>query len=165
MDASFRDSGVKGPLWGEVSRKLTEQGYNRSGKKCKEKFENIHKYYKKSKDGRAGRADGGELSVLCAAGCAVRRAADDDASGVAADNSSGGQQTTTQTLTALPSSLPCTHSCPSSPTSRLFFYAQPELLVRKAALLRPLPLPNAVCSCEARLQEKWRCTEGGGAAL
>lgn len=33
-------------------------GYNRSGKKCKEKFENIHKYYKKSKDGRAGRQDG-----------------------------------------------------------------------------------------------------------
>lgn len=39
-------------------RKLGEQGYNRSGKKCKEKFENIHKYYKKSKDGRAGRQDG-----------------------------------------------------------------------------------------------------------
>ena len=39
-------------------RKLSEQGYQRSGKKCKEKFENIHKYYKKSKDGRAGRQDG-----------------------------------------------------------------------------------------------------------
>lgn len=39
-------------------RKLADQGYQRSGKKCKEKFENIHKYYKKSKDGRAGRQDG-----------------------------------------------------------------------------------------------------------
>jgi len=58
MDANFRDSGVKGPLWDEVSRKLADQGYQRSGKKCKEKFENIHKYYKKSKDGRAGRQDG-----------------------------------------------------------------------------------------------------------
>lgn len=58
LDANFRDSGVKGPLWEDVSRKLAEMGYNRSGKKCKEKFENIHKYYKKSKDGRAGRQDG-----------------------------------------------------------------------------------------------------------
>ncbi|XP_024402506.1 trihelix transcription factor GTL1 [Physcomitrium patens] len=58
LDSSFRDSGVKGPLWEDVSRKLAEMGYNRSGKKCKEKFENIHKYYKKSKDGRAGRQDG-----------------------------------------------------------------------------------------------------------
>jgi hypothetical protein len=33
-------------------------GYNRSSKKCKEKFENVHIYYKKTKDGRAGRQDG-----------------------------------------------------------------------------------------------------------
>jgi len=39
-------------------RKLSELGYNRSAKKCKEKFENIHKYYKKTKDGKAGRQDG-----------------------------------------------------------------------------------------------------------
>ncbi|KAL2610082.1 hypothetical protein R1flu_028655 [Riccia fluitans] len=58
MDANFRDSGLKGPLWEDVSRKLAELGYNRSAKKCKEKFENVHKYYKKTKDGRAGRQDG-----------------------------------------------------------------------------------------------------------
>lgn len=33
-------------------------GYQRNAKKCKEKFENVHKYYKKTKDGRAGRQDG-----------------------------------------------------------------------------------------------------------
>ncbi|KAG0557334.1 hypothetical protein KC19_11G121100 [Ceratodon purpureus] len=58
MDANFRDSGLKGPLWEEVSRKLAEQGFQRSAKKCKEKFENVHKYYKKTKDGKAGRQDG-----------------------------------------------------------------------------------------------------------
>lgn len=58
MDAVFRDTTIKGPLWEEVSRKLAELGYNRSGKKCKEKFENVHKYYKRTKEGRAGRQDG-----------------------------------------------------------------------------------------------------------
>ncbi|CAM6040346.1 unnamed protein product, partial [Sphagnum compactum] len=58
MDAHFRDSGLKGPLWEDVSRKLADLGYHRSAKKCKEKFENIHKYYKKTKDGKAGRQDG-----------------------------------------------------------------------------------------------------------
>jgi len=58
MDSNFRDSGLKGPLWEDVARKLAELGYHRSAKKCKEKFENIHKYYKKTKDGKAGRQDG-----------------------------------------------------------------------------------------------------------
>ncbi|ERN16020.1 trihelix transcription factor GT-2 isoform X1 [Amborella trichopoda] len=58
MDAAFRDATLKGPLWEDVSRKLAELGYNRSAKKCKEKFENVHKYYKRTKDGRAGRQDG-----------------------------------------------------------------------------------------------------------
>ncbi|XP_072962349.1 trihelix transcription factor DF1-like [Typha angustifolia] len=58
MDAAFRDATLKSPLWEEVSRKLAELGYKRSAKKCKEKFENVHKYYKRTKDGRAGRQDG-----------------------------------------------------------------------------------------------------------
>ncbi|KAJ8465000.1 hypothetical protein OPV22_027552 [Ensete ventricosum] len=58
MDSAFRDATLKGPLWEEVSRKLAELGYTRSAKKCKEKFENVHKYYKRTKDGRAGRQDG-----------------------------------------------------------------------------------------------------------
>ncbi|VAH50065.1 unnamed protein product [Triticum turgidum subsp. durum] len=55
MDTTFRDATLKGPLWEEVSRKLAELGYKRSAKKCKEKFENVHKYYKRTKEGRAGR--------------------------------------------------------------------------------------------------------------
>ncbi|RWW85869.1 hypothetical protein BHE74_00005417 [Ensete ventricosum] len=58
MDAAFRDATLKAPLWEEVSRKLAELGYKRTAKKCKEKFENVHKYYKRTKEGRAGRQDG-----------------------------------------------------------------------------------------------------------
>lgn len=41
-----------------ICRKLGELGYKRSAKKCKEKFENVHKYYKRTKEGRGGRQDG-----------------------------------------------------------------------------------------------------------
>ncbi|KAG6397324.1 hypothetical protein SASPL_143490 [Salvia splendens] len=58
MDTAFRDSALKGPLWDEVSRKLGELGYNRSAKKCKEKFENIYKYHRRTKDGRSSRHNG-----------------------------------------------------------------------------------------------------------
>ncbi|KAF5727690.1 trihelix transcription factor GT-2-like [Tripterygium wilfordii] len=58
MDVAFRDSGLKAPLWEEVSRKLAELGYNRSSKKCKEKFENLYKYHRRTKEGRSGRANG-----------------------------------------------------------------------------------------------------------
>ncbi|XP_073148791.1 trihelix transcription factor DF1-like [Henckelia pumila] len=55
MDQAFRDSStLKAPLWDEVSRKLGELGYNRNAKKCKEKFENIYKYHKRTKEGRSG---------------------------------------------------------------------------------------------------------------
>ncbi|KAK1555884.1 hypothetical protein Q3G72_032841 [Acer saccharum] len=58
MDQVFRDSSLKGPLWEEVSRKLAELGYNRSSKKCKEKFENVYKYHKRTKEGRSGKSEG-----------------------------------------------------------------------------------------------------------
>ncbi|XP_062159225.1 trihelix transcription factor DF1-like isoform X2 [Alnus glutinosa] len=58
MDAVFRDSSLKGPLWEHVSRKLGELGYSRSAKKCKEKFENVYKYHKRTKEGRTGKAEG-----------------------------------------------------------------------------------------------------------
>ncbi|KAL1569440.1 trihelix transcription factor DF1-like [Salvia divinorum] len=58
MDTAFRDSALKGPLWDEVSRKLGELGFNRSAKKCKEKFENIYKYHRRTKDGRSSRHSG-----------------------------------------------------------------------------------------------------------
>ncbi|CAA0831651.1 Duplicated homeodomain-like superfamily protein [Striga hermonthica] len=58
MDAVFRDASLKGPLWDEVSRKMAELGFQRSAKKCKEKFENVYKYHKRTKDGRAAKPDG-----------------------------------------------------------------------------------------------------------
>ncbi|KAE8727836.1 Exocyst complex component Sec5 family protein [Hibiscus syriacus] len=58
MDVTFRDASVKGPLWEEVCRKLAELGYHRSAKKCREKFENVFKYHKRTKDGRTGKSDG-----------------------------------------------------------------------------------------------------------
>ncbi|XP_057779372.1 trihelix transcription factor PTL [Salvia miltiorrhiza] len=59
LDPKFKEANQKGPLWDEVSRIMSEEhGYNRSGKKCREKFENLYKYYKKTKEGKAGRQDG-----------------------------------------------------------------------------------------------------------
>ncbi|KAH9328603.1 hypothetical protein KI387_000711, partial [Taxus chinensis] len=58
MDSKFREATHKGPLWDEISRVLAEHGYQRSSKKCREKFENLYKYYKKTKEGKAGRQDG-----------------------------------------------------------------------------------------------------------
>ncbi|XP_027366244.1 trihelix transcription factor GT-2-like [Abrus precatorius] len=58
MDAVFRDSSLKGPLWEEVARKLGELGYHRSAKKCKEKFENVYKYHKRTKESRSGKHEG-----------------------------------------------------------------------------------------------------------
>ncbi|WMV57268.1 hypothetical protein MTR67_050653 [Solanum verrucosum] len=58
MDVVFKDSSLKGPLWEEVSRKLADLGYHRSAKKCKEKFENVYKYHRRTKEGRASKADG-----------------------------------------------------------------------------------------------------------
>ncbi|KAK8580179.1 hypothetical protein V6N12_070463 [Hibiscus sabdariffa] len=63
MDSVFRDSTLKGPLWEEVSRKLAELGYHRSAKKCKEKFENVYKYNKRTKDGRTTKADGPDADI------------------------------------------------------------------------------------------------------
>ncbi|KAL8030804.1 hypothetical protein ABFX02_14G309900 [Erythranthe guttata] len=58
MDVTFRDSSLKGPLWEEVSRKMAELGFQRNPKKCKEKFENVYKYHKRTKDGRSSKSDG-----------------------------------------------------------------------------------------------------------
>ncbi|XP_020520151.1 trihelix transcription factor GTL1 isoform X2 [Amborella trichopoda] len=58
IEAGMGDSNVKGPIWEHVSRKLAELGFNRSAKKCKEKFENVSKYYKKTRDSANTRQDG-----------------------------------------------------------------------------------------------------------
>ncbi|KAL3641131.1 hypothetical protein CASFOL_016099 [Castilleja foliolosa] len=57
MDGVFKDANLKGPLWDEVSRKMAELGFQRNPKKCKEKFENVYKYHKRTKDGRASKPD------------------------------------------------------------------------------------------------------------
>ncbi|XP_027364418.1 trihelix transcription factor GT-2-like [Abrus precatorius] len=58
MDVAFKDTSPKAPLWEQVSRKLAELGYHRSAKKCKEKFENIYKYHRRTKEGRCGKPNG-----------------------------------------------------------------------------------------------------------
>uniref|UniRef100_A0ACD5ZJT6 Uncharacterized protein n=1 Tax=Avena sativa TaxID=4498 RepID=A0ACD5ZJT6_AVESA len=89
MDAAFRNAALKSPLWEEVSRKLAELGYRRSAKKCKEKFENVDKYYKRTKEGRAGRQDGksyrffSELEALHAAAPAPQQNQATDTSAMA----------------------------------------------------------------------------------
>ncbi|KAL5702211.1 hypothetical protein ACHQM5_027453 [Ranunculus cassubicifolius] len=41
---------TKAPLWERISQGMMELGYKRSAKKCKEKWENINKYFRKTKD-------------------------------------------------------------------------------------------------------------------
>ncbi|XP_050225022.1 trihelix transcription factor GTL2-like [Mercurialis annua] len=41
---------LKGPLWERISQGMVELGYKRSAKRCKEKWENINKYFRKTKD-------------------------------------------------------------------------------------------------------------------
>ncbi|KAK7303423.1 hypothetical protein RJT34_14329 [Clitoria ternatea] len=50
MDSKFRviGSNSKGSIWEEISEAMHGMGYKRSAKKCKEKWENINKYYKRS---------------------------------------------------------------------------------------------------------------------
>ncbi|KAK1400948.1 Trihelix transcription factor GTL2 [Heracleum sosnowskyi] len=43
-------SGGKGSLWERISQGMMELGYKRSAKRCKEKWENINKYFRKTKD-------------------------------------------------------------------------------------------------------------------
>ncbi|MED6123560.1 hypothetical protein PIB30_050247 [Stylosanthes scabra] len=40
----------KVPLWERISQGMSDLGYKRSAKRCKEKWENINKYFRKTKD-------------------------------------------------------------------------------------------------------------------
>ncbi|PIA58316.1 hypothetical protein AQUCO_00500325v1 [Aquilegia coerulea] len=44
----FQTSELKQSVWEEISGTMSSMGFNRSAKKCKEKWENINKYFKKS---------------------------------------------------------------------------------------------------------------------
>ncbi|KAL4035780.1 hypothetical protein IC575_004487 [Cucumis melo] len=41
---------LKAPLWERISQGMLQLGYKRSAKRCKEKWENINKYFRKTKD-------------------------------------------------------------------------------------------------------------------
>ncbi|MED6171690.1 hypothetical protein PIB30_043113 [Stylosanthes scabra] len=48
MEQKFLLMGSKVSIWEEISEAMNKMGYNRSAKKCKEKWENINKYYKRT---------------------------------------------------------------------------------------------------------------------
>ncbi|XP_051147409.1 trihelix transcription factor GTL2 [Andrographis paniculata] len=52
----YESGGQRGPLplWERVSKGMMEMGYRRSAKRCKEKWENINKYFRKTRDNRDG---------------------------------------------------------------------------------------------------------------
>eukprot|EP00250_Pteridium_aquilinum_P015354 c22536_g1_i1 orf=131-2425(+) len=50
MEPRFREAGPKAHLWQEISASMACLGFIRSPKRCKEKWENINKYFKKTKD-------------------------------------------------------------------------------------------------------------------
>ncbi|KAJ0014759.1 hypothetical protein Pint_20532 [Pistacia integerrima] len=47
---------AKTPLWERISQGMLELGYKRSAKRCKEKWENINKYFRKTKDNNKKRS-------------------------------------------------------------------------------------------------------------
>ncbi|PKU86134.1 Trihelix transcription factor GT-2 [Dendrobium catenatum] len=57
MESKYLDSIPKGPLWEEISACMGRLGYDRSAKRCKEKWENINKYYKKVKESNKNRPE------------------------------------------------------------------------------------------------------------
>ncbi|KAJ0965325.1 hypothetical protein J5N97_026463 [Dioscorea zingiberensis] len=48
LEKNFQYPGTKYHLWKEISNRMYSIGYNRTAKKCKEKWDNINKYYKKA---------------------------------------------------------------------------------------------------------------------
>ncbi|KAJ6698231.1 TRIHELIX TRANSCRIPTION FACTOR GTL2 [Salix purpurea] len=50
IEIKFQEPGLKGPLWEEVSSLMSSMGYQRSAKRCKEKWENINKYFRKARE-------------------------------------------------------------------------------------------------------------------
>ncbi|XP_031494989.2 trihelix transcription factor GT-2-like [Nymphaea colorata] len=63
FERRFQEPGLKGPLWEEVSSAMAALGYERSAKRCKEKWENINKYFRKAKN--TGKRRPGQRSKTC----------------------------------------------------------------------------------------------------
>ncbi|KAK4354616.1 hypothetical protein RND71_026810 [Anisodus tanguticus] len=57
LDLKYQENGPKGPLWEEISAGMGKLGYNRNAKRCKEKWENINKYFKKVKESNKKRPE------------------------------------------------------------------------------------------------------------
>lgn len=57
MEPRFQEAGPKGPLWEEISQGMACLGYNRNQKRCKEKWENINKYFRKTKESNKKRPE------------------------------------------------------------------------------------------------------------
>ncbi|GJM91232.1 hypothetical protein PR202_ga07589 [Eleusine coracana subsp. coracana] len=57
LDTRYQEAGPKGPLWEEISAGMRRMGYSRSAKRCKEKWENINKYFKKVKESNKKRPE------------------------------------------------------------------------------------------------------------
>lgn len=48
LSQKFDGKGSKGSIWDDVAAELSSMGYNRTPKKCKEKWDNINKYYRRT---------------------------------------------------------------------------------------------------------------------
>ncbi|MCL7045415.1 hypothetical protein MKW94_025395, partial [Papaver nudicaule] len=57
LESRYQEAGPKGPLWEEISAGMGRMGYSRSAKRCKEKWENINKYFKKVKESNKKRPE------------------------------------------------------------------------------------------------------------
>ncbi|MBA0761312.1 hypothetical protein Gotri_023982 [Gossypium trilobum] len=57
LETRYQEAGPKGPLWEEISSGMSRMGYKRSAKRCKEKWENINKYFKKVKESNKKRPE------------------------------------------------------------------------------------------------------------
>ena len=57
LDIKYQENGAKGPLWEDISAGMKKIGYNRNAKRCKEKWENINKYFKKVKESNKKRPE------------------------------------------------------------------------------------------------------------
>ena len=59
MQARFNEAGApKAPLWEDISKSMAEMGYaNRNAKRCKEKWENINKYFKRARESNKQRPE------------------------------------------------------------------------------------------------------------
>lgn len=57
LDSKYQENAPKGPLWEEISGAMKNLGYNRNPKRCKEKWENINKYFKKVKESNKRRPE------------------------------------------------------------------------------------------------------------